>query len=86
MKKKPKTKSTNLVKVTDVMDTIHTAYDYMEAASWRAVEKVLREQLKFGDVRIARFRDEFMMNFGAEAEKMALEIRENLKENSVKWG
>jgi len=66
--------------INRVIEEVHRAYDFLERASLESAEKTLKEEFGFGKVRLARFRESYLMNFGEVTEQMVLEMRAKLEE------
>jgi len=64
--------------VNRVIEEVHKAYDFLEAVSLQSAEKALREEFGFGEQRLARFREAYLMHFGEFAAAKAEEIRAKL--------
>jgi hypothetical protein len=59
------------------VDEVQKAYDHLEVIALRTAEKTLKEVYGFGDVRMKRFRDAYLWNFGEQAAEYADEIIQN---------
>lgn len=65
----------NRFNVDQVMEQIHEAYDFLEEASLTAAREALHEQFGFGEVRLDRFQESYLLKFGQATEQLALKKR-----------
>lgn len=63
---------------TRVVAEVHKAYDFLEVVSLMAAEKALKDEFGFGETRLARFRDAYLMNFGEAAAMKVEEMRKDI--------
>ena len=83
-KTKKKGPSDKRITISQHIDELHKSYDDLELMAIRTAERTLRETFGFGDVRMERFREAYLMNYGEEAAKYAEEIREKLRKGIIK--
>lgn len=78
-KKKRKKPSAKRFTINQTIQQVHEAYDHLEVIAIRTAERALREQFGFGDVRLKRFKDAYLMAFGEEAANYAEEVRNKMR-------
>jgi len=66
--------------INRVVEEVHRAYDFLERASVEAAEKTLKDEFKFGAIKLARFREAYLLNFGEATERMVLEMRARIEQ------
>lgn len=67
------------IPVPQAMQVAHEFYDDLEHVSLAAIEKVLHDEFGFGPQRFERFKAAYLEQLGAEAEKLAEEMRKKIK-------